>query len=294
MSPRRTMAIVARVNLISGETKHSAGVPSFLSHYSGNVELRCIPKWASPSIHVFDPMLLGNIGVMTPDICSPRAGSGACAHACLRREDGSHFDAPRSVLSVCPSVWPRGRNSFPFSPEREASLFAALLNRRPLSDRSGDRFSAGRKDGRSMIYARRGTQHHRRRPLRLGKEEKKVDRFARLPARPREHKKIQSSLAIQLNLAHARTSDGSLLFLPHRSTEEMRTSFPPTEHKQQQHLSAPLIRVSPHLCIGGSVRDFTLNEAVPTESYFGDNDHIMQCEKLFRKRMGSHWKSFYS
>lgn len=76
-------------------------------------------------------------------------------------------------------------------------------------------------------------------------------------------------------------------FLPHRTTE-MRTSFtcpsPPTEQKQQQHLSAPLIRVSPHLCIGGSVSDFTLNGAVPTGSYFGDNGHIMQCEKLSRRR----------
>ena len=102
--------MAGRVNLISGETKHSAGVPSFLSHYSGNAELRCIPKWASPSIHVFDPLLLGNIGVMTPDICSPRAGSGACAHACLPRKTdpiltprGGVFWASASVrLAACP------------------------------------------------------------------------------------------------------------------------------------------------------------------------------------------------
>ena len=85
------MAGGGRVNLISGETKHSACLPSSRitrATLSKEDALRYIPKWAPPPIHVFDPLLLGNIGVMTPDICSPRAGGGRRMRACMSVREG--------------------------------------------------------------------------------------------------------------------------------------------------------------------------------------------------------------
>ena len=139
-----------------------------------------------------------------------------------------------------------------------------------------------------MIYARRGTQHHRRRAAHCAPGRKLTALPDFLPVRESTKRFNRASPSDPTS----RTQERVMAHCSFCPTAVRRMCAPllhalllRQEKKQQQHLSAPLIRVSPHLCIGGvSVSDFTLNGAVPTGSYFGDNGHIMQCEKLSRRR----------